>query len=76
MVLTHGTRLGAYEIVALVGAGGMAEVYRARDTRLDRTVAIKVLHRLLRLEPAPARALRAGGACHLVAQSPTHLHAL
>jgi serine/threonine protein kinase len=38
-----GTRLGAYEIVALIGAGGMGEVYRARDTRLDRTVAIKVL---------------------------------
>ena len=37
-------RLGVYEILALVGAGGMAEVYRARDTRLDRTVAIKVLH--------------------------------
>ena len=44
MALTHGMRLGAYEILALVGAGGMAEVYRARDTRLDRTVAIKVLH--------------------------------
>ena len=42
MALTHGMRLGAYEILALVGAGGMAEVYRARDTRLDRTVAIKV----------------------------------
>ena len=43
MALTHGMRLGAYEIVALIGAGGMGEVYRARDTRLDRTVAIKVL---------------------------------
>jgi eukaryotic-like serine/threonine-protein kinase len=38
-----GTRLGAYQIVSLLGAGGMGEVYRARDTRLDRTVAIKVL---------------------------------
>src|SRR5712692_6784746 len=38
-----GTRLGPYEIVALIGAGGMGEVYRARDTRLDRQVAIKVL---------------------------------
>ena len=42
MTLTSGTRLGPYEIVAAVGAGGMGEVYRARDTRLDRTVAIKV----------------------------------
>ncbi len=43
MALTPGTRLGPYEIIAAVGAGGMGEVYRARDTRLDRTVAIKIL---------------------------------
>jgi eukaryotic-like serine/threonine-protein kinase len=41
--LSPGARLGAYEIGALIGAGGMGEVYRAKDTRLDRTVAIKVL---------------------------------
>src|SRR6266849_5949927 len=43
MDLSAGTRLGAYEIVAALGAGGMGEVYRARDTRLDRSVAIKIL---------------------------------
>lgn len=42
MSLAVGTRLGPYEIVARIGAGGMGEVYKARDTRLDRTVAIKV----------------------------------
>ena len=43
MPLQPGTRLGPYEIVSAIGAGGMGEVYEARDTRLDRTVAIKVL---------------------------------
>ncbi len=51
MSLATGTRLGPYEIAAPIGAGGMGEVYRARDTRLDRTVAIKVLPAHLASDP-------------------------
>src|ERR687891_14587 len=43
MALNSGTRLGSYEIIALIGSGGMGEVYRARDTKLNRDVAVKVL---------------------------------
>ena len=43
MGLHPGTRLGAYEVVAMIGKGGMGEVYRARDTQLNRDVAIKIL---------------------------------
>jgi Tol biopolymer transport system component len=63
MGLAAGDRLGAYEIVALLGAGGMGEVYRAKDTRLDRTVAIKVLPQQFAADPeARARFEREGRA--------------
>jgi eukaryotic-like serine/threonine-protein kinase len=50
--LTPGTRVGPYEVVALLGAGGMAEVYRAKDTRLGRDVAIKVVSEALGADAA------------------------
>jgi eukaryotic-like serine/threonine-protein kinase len=52
MALASGMKLGPYEILSALGAGGMGEVYRARDTRLDRTVAIKVLPGHLSGDPA------------------------
>jgi len=51
MALAPGTRLGPYEIVAPLGSGGMGEVWRARDTRLDRAVAIKILPADLSADP-------------------------
>jgi serine/threonine protein kinase len=45
-MLATGSKLGPYEVAAAIGAGGMGEVYRAKDTRLGRSVAIKVLHDL------------------------------
>ena len=51
MPLSSGTRLGSYEILAPLGAGGMGEVYRARDTKLDREVAIKILPQSLAADP-------------------------
>jgi serine/threonine protein kinase len=47
----EGQRIGPYQIALLIGAGGMGEVYKARDTRLDRTVAIKVLPQELANDP-------------------------
>src|SRR5205823_13021454 len=52
MTLAAGGRLGPYEVVSAIGAGGMGEVYRARDTRLDRTVAIKILPAAVASDPS------------------------
>src|SRR6187397_2354202 len=51
MSMPSGTRLGPYEIVAAIGTGGMGEVYKGRDTRLDRAVAIKILPENLAADP-------------------------
>jgi eukaryotic-like serine/threonine-protein kinase len=51
LAISPGTRLGPYEVVSPIGAGGMGEVFRARDTRLDRTVAVKVLPPYLSASP-------------------------
>ncbi len=51
MALSAGTRLGPYEMLSQLGAGGMGEVYRARDTRLNRDVALKILPEGFALDP-------------------------
>src|SRR6516165_1924416 len=73
MPLAPGTRLGAYEVIAALGAGGMGEVYRARDTRLRRDVALKVLPPEVTREPGrlerfdrEARAIAALNHPHIV----------
>jgi serine/threonine protein kinase len=57
MKLTSGVRLGPYEILDALGAGGMGEVYRARDTRLERTVAIKILPAKFSSDPSSLAAV-------------------
>ena len=76
MSLASGTRLGPYEIQSAIGAGGMGEVYKARDTRLDRTVAIKVLPPDVSGRPGTPRALRARGARRSPALNHPHICAL
>ena len=65
-------RLGPYEVCSLLAAGGMGEVYRARDTRLGRDVAIKTLPETLAAGPGARGAPGAGGAGRLGPQPPAH----
>jgi hypothetical protein len=65
--LAPATRLGSYEILGLIGAGGMGKVYRAREARLDRTVAIKIVRKYSQ------RTLRMGAAGSPRPESPAHL---
>ncbi len=57
-MLAAGTKLGVYEIVGSLGAGGMGEVYRARDSKLNRDVALKVLPARVETDPAAVERLR------------------
>ena len=70
--LSPGTRLGLYEIIGPLGAGGMGEVYRARDTKLNRDVAIKVLPELFALDPDRLARFAARGADARGAQPSQH----
>src|ERR1700686_5133913 len=77
MPLSTGTRLGPYEIVALIGAGGMGEVYRARDPRMGREVAIKVsaerFSDRFEREVRAVAALNHPNICHLYDVGPNYL---
>src|ERR1700688_1284897 len=77
MSLDPGTKLGPYEILALIGEGGMGEVYRARDTRLNRDVAIKVskeqFSERFEREARAVAALNHPNICHLYDVGPNYL---
>ena len=69
MALSPGTHLGSHEVTALIGQGGMGEVYRARDTKLGRDVALKVLPDVFADDPE--RLAGALGPCVLPSRLPT-----
>src|ERR1700722_12818595 len=77
MSLAPGTRLGPYEILAPIGAGGMGEVYKARDTRLDRVVAVKTsksnFDERFEREARAVAALNHPHICHLYDVGPNYL---
>ncbi|HYN06075.1 MAG TPA: hypothetical protein VES67_01670 [Vicinamibacterales bacterium] len=75
MALSADSRLGPYEIASAIGAGGMGQVYKAVDTRLSRTVALKVLPPHFADDPDMKQQLRAGSADDCRSESPEHLHA-
>ena len=74
--LAAGMRLGPYDVVAPVGAGGMGEVYKARDTRLGREVALKVISPRMVGDALPPPPLRARGPGGVRPQPPLHRHRL
>jgi serine/threonine protein kinase len=76
MALTIGTQLGSFEITALLGKGGMGEVYRAQDTRLDRTVALKILPAEMAADPDRMRRFiqEAKAASALSHSNVAHIH--
>ena len=76
MAFAAGTRLGPYAVTALVGVGGMGEVYKATDTRLARTVAIKTLSPLIASDPELRQAIRARSEGDLEPEPSAYLHAL
>ena len=72
MSLRPGTRLGPYEVLGLIGAGGMGEVYHARDTRLGRSVALKILPPDVSANEEWLRRIRARNARARGARTPQH----